>query len=93
MLVYRSLFLALHAKDWLGYLLVIGVLTVFITHIVANVGVAMDILPVRLGGRGFSVEAAEDGSRALARIDERAFDLVLRERGFSRGYQQKYRIL
>jgi len=36
-----------------------------------------DMLSRRLGGRGFVVEAAEDGSRALARIDEQAFDLVL----------------
>ena len=36
-----------------------------------------DMLSRRLGGRGFMVEAAEDGSRALSRIDEQAFDLVL----------------
>jgi len=36
-----------------------------------------DMLSRRLGGRGFVVEAAEDGARALARIDERTFDLVL----------------
>jgi len=46
LLVYRSLFLALRSKDWLGYLLVIGFLTVFITHIGLNIGVATDILPV-----------------------------------------------
>ena len=45
-LVYRSLFLALRAKDWLGYLLVMGFLTVFITHIALNIGVATDVLPV-----------------------------------------------
>jgi adenylate cyclase len=36
-----------------------------------------DMLSRRLGGQGFSVFAEEDGGRALARIDEQAFDLVL----------------
>ena len=36
-----------------------------------------DMLSRRLGGQGFVVDAAEDGSRALDRIDEQAFDLVL----------------
>jgi class 3 adenylate cyclase len=36
-----------------------------------------DMLSRRLGGRGFVVEAAEDGTRALDRIGEQAFDLVL----------------
>jgi len=46
LLVYRSLLLALRSKDWLGYLFVIGFLAVFITHIVLNIGVATDLLPV-----------------------------------------------
>lgn len=46
LLVYRSLILALRSKDWIGYLLVIGFLTVFVTHIVLNIGVATDVLPV-----------------------------------------------
>ncbi|MBM3333398.1 rod shape-determining protein RodA [Candidatus Sumerlaeota bacterium] len=46
LLIYRSIFAALHAKDWFGYLLIVGVLTVLITHIILNVGVAVDILPV-----------------------------------------------
>jgi adenylate cyclase len=36
-----------------------------------------DMLSRRLGGRGFVVDIAEDGERALARIEQRAFDLVL----------------
>jgi class 3 adenylate cyclase len=36
-----------------------------------------DMLSRRLGGRGFAVEAAEDGERGLARIEQQAFDLVL----------------
>ncbi len=36
-----------------------------------------DMLSRRLGGRGFAVEVAEDGERALARIAERPFDLVI----------------
>ena len=36
-----------------------------------------DMLSRRLGGRGFAVEIAEDGERALARIEQQAFDLVL----------------
>jgi len=46
LLVYRSLFLALLSKDWGGYLLIIGFLTVFTAHILLNIGVATDILPV-----------------------------------------------
>jgi adenylate cyclase len=36
-----------------------------------------DMLSRRLGTRGFVVETAEDGERALARLEERAYDLVL----------------
>jgi class 3 adenylate cyclase len=36
-----------------------------------------DMLSRRLGGRGFAVEVAEDGARALARIEERPYDLVI----------------
>jgi adenylate cyclase len=36
-----------------------------------------DMLSRRLGGRGFEVEIAEDGERAIARIEQQAFDLVL----------------
>jgi class 3 adenylate cyclase len=36
-----------------------------------------DMLSRRLGSRGFRVGVAEDGSRALAMIDEQGFDLVL----------------
>jgi len=36
-----------------------------------------DMLSRRLGGRGFAVEVAEDGERALARFEREAFDLVL----------------
>lgn len=36
-----------------------------------------DMLSRRLGGRGFAVEVAEDGERALARFEQQAFDLVL----------------
>lgn len=46
LLVYRSILVALRSKDWLGYFIVIGVVTVFITHVVLNIGVATDLLPV-----------------------------------------------
>jgi class 3 adenylate cyclase len=36
-----------------------------------------DMLSRRLGSRGYAVELAEDGERALARLSEQAFDLVL----------------
>jgi class 3 adenylate cyclase len=36
-----------------------------------------DMLSRRLGSRGFAVELAEDGERALARLEEETFDLVL----------------
>jgi class 3 adenylate cyclase len=36
-----------------------------------------DMLSRRLGGRGFVVEVAEDGERALALVGREAFDLVL----------------
>jgi CheY-like chemotaxis protein len=36
-----------------------------------------DMLSRRLGSRGFAVEVAENGERALALIEGRAFDLVL----------------
>jgi adenylate cyclase len=36
-----------------------------------------DMLSRRLGTRGFVVETAEDGERALARLEERDYDLVL----------------
>jgi adenylate cyclase len=36
-----------------------------------------DMLSRRLGSRGFVVEVAEDGERALARVEQQAFDLVL----------------
>jgi class 3 adenylate cyclase/CheY-like chemotaxis protein len=36
-----------------------------------------DMLSRRLGGRGFAVEIAEDGERALALVEQQAFDLVL----------------
>jgi class 3 adenylate cyclase len=36
-----------------------------------------DMLSRRLGSRGYAVELAEDGERALARLEEQAFDLVL----------------
>jgi adenylate cyclase len=36
-----------------------------------------DMLSRRLGTRGFVVETAEDGERAIARLEERAYDLVL----------------
>ena len=36
-----------------------------------------DMLSRRLGSRGFVVEVAEDGERALARVGQEAFDLVL----------------
>ena len=45
-LVFRSILIALRSKDWFGYLVVVGVLTIFITHVALNVGVAMDVLPV-----------------------------------------------
>lgn len=45
-LVYRSLLMALRAKDWFGYLIVVGVLTIFVTHVFLNIGVATNILPV-----------------------------------------------
>jgi len=46
LLVYRSLLLALRSKDWFGYFIVVGVLTVFVTHVALNIGVATDLLPV-----------------------------------------------
>jgi len=46
LLVFRSILIALRSKDWFGYLIVIGVLTVFITHVALNIGVATDVLPV-----------------------------------------------
>ena len=36
-----------------------------------------DMLSRRLGSRGFTVEVSEDGERALARLEQQAFDLVL----------------
>jgi class 3 adenylate cyclase len=36
-----------------------------------------DMLSRRLGSRGYVVELAEDGERALARLEEQTFDLVL----------------
>ncbi len=36
-----------------------------------------DMLSRRLGSRGFAVEVAEDGERALARVEQQTFDLVL----------------
>src|SRR5512142_3097638 len=36
-----------------------------------------DMLSRRLGSRGYTVELAEDGERALARLSEQTFDLVL----------------
>jgi adenylate cyclase len=36
-----------------------------------------DMLSRRLGGHGFVVETAEDGERALERLSDRAYDLVL----------------
>jgi class 3 adenylate cyclase len=36
-----------------------------------------DMLSRRLGSRGYAVELAEDGERALARLSEQTFDLVL----------------
>ncbi|MCG6920025.1 MAG: response regulator [Acidobacteria bacterium] len=36
-----------------------------------------DMLSRRLGGRGFQVETAEDGTLALGRLDEKSFDIVL----------------
>lgn len=36
-----------------------------------------DMLSRRLGSRGYAVEVAEDGERALAMLDGKAFDLVL----------------
>jgi class 3 adenylate cyclase len=36
-----------------------------------------DMLSRRLGGRGFTVETAESGEQALARLERQAFDLVL----------------
>jgi class 3 adenylate cyclase len=36
-----------------------------------------DMLSRRLGSRGYAVDVAEDGERALARLGEQAFDLVL----------------
>jgi adenylate cyclase len=36
-----------------------------------------DMLSRRLGSRGYAVEVAEDGERALARLEEQTFDLVL----------------
>jgi len=36
-----------------------------------------DMLSRRLGSRGYAVELAEDGERALARLEEQTFDLVL----------------
>jgi adenylate cyclase len=36
-----------------------------------------DMLSRRLGSRGYAVELAEDGERALARLEQEAFDLVL----------------
>jgi class 3 adenylate cyclase len=36
-----------------------------------------DMLARRLGGRGFTVETAEDGAQALERLDRQAFDVVL----------------
>jgi len=46
LIVYRSLSLALRSKDWLGYFIIVGFLTVFISHIFINLGVATDLLPV-----------------------------------------------
>jgi adenylate cyclase len=36
-----------------------------------------DMLSRRLGSRGYAVELAEDGERALARLSDQPFDLVL----------------
>jgi class 3 adenylate cyclase len=36
-----------------------------------------DMLSRRLGSRGYAVELAEDGERALARLEEQTFDLML----------------
>lgn len=46
LLIYRSMFVALRSKDWFGYLIVVGFLTVFVTHVFLNIGVATDLLPV-----------------------------------------------
>ena len=46
LLIYRSMFVALRSKDWLGYLIVVGFLCVFVTHVFLNIGVATDLLPV-----------------------------------------------
>ncbi len=46
LIVFRATMLSLRSKDWFGYLLIIGVLTVFITHVALNIGVSTDLLPV-----------------------------------------------
>lgn len=42
----RSLRIARNAKDWLGSFMVIGLITIFITHVVFNIGMNLRIFPV-----------------------------------------------
>jgi rod shape determining protein RodA len=42
----RSLNIARNAKDWLGGFLVVGLITIFLTHMVLNVGMVLRIFPV-----------------------------------------------
>ncbi len=46
LLTYRSARIALNANDMFGSLLVAGLLTIFVTHIFMNIGMALNMLPI-----------------------------------------------
>lgn len=46
LLIYRLLLIAFHAKDMYGCLLVVGVVSMILFHLVVNVGMAIGIMPI-----------------------------------------------
>ncbi|NLC77506.1 MAG: rod shape-determining protein RodA [Clostridia bacterium] len=45
-LIYRSLLIALHAKDMFGTLIVTGIVSMFLFHLLVNVGMTVGVMPI-----------------------------------------------
>jgi len=46
LLIIRSIFIAMKCKNFSGTLIIAGIITMFFTHILINVGMSMGLLPV-----------------------------------------------
>ena len=69
LLIIRGYWLALHAKDRFGYLMIVGIMTLFAFQVFANVAVVTNLFPVTgismpffsAGGTALVIQLAEMG--------------------------------